>query len=85
MSLPMARRTSLRKRLLRCVVAILLLFGVLFYFSQQIYSLVAAPLRAYLPEGATMIATGVASPFLTPFKLTMMALNMLSIISVATF
>ena len=37
-----AHLTELRKRLLRCVVAILLLFGALFYFSQQIYALVAA-------------------------------------------
>ncbi|MDP3814969.1 twin-arginine translocase subunit TatC [Pseudomonas sp.] len=62
--------TELRTRLLRCVVAVLLLFAGLFYFAQDIYTLVSAPLRAYLPEGATMIATGVASPFLTPFKLT---------------
>ena len=63
--------TELRTRLLRCVIAILLIFACLFYFAQDIYALVAAPLRAYLPEGATMIATGVASPFLTPFKLTL--------------
>ncbi|MGB4075409.1 twin-arginine translocase subunit TatC [Pseudomonas sp.] len=62
--------TELRSRLLRCVVSVLLLFGGLFYFAQDIYTIVSAPLRAYLPEGATMIATGVASPFLTPFKLT---------------
>lgn len=73
-----AHLTELRKRLLRCVIAIGLLFAGLFYFSQQIYSLVAAPLRAYLPEGATMIATGVASPFLTPFKLTLMVALFLS-------
>ncbi|PTU72929.1 twin-arginine translocase subunit TatC [Pseudomonas mangrovi] len=66
-----AHLTELRNRVLRCVVAVLLIFGVLFYFAQDIYALVAAPLRAYLPEGATMIATGVASPFLTPFKLTL--------------
>ena len=70
--------TELRTRLLRIVGAVLLLFAGLFYFSQDIYSLVAAPLRAYLPEGATMIATGVASPFLTPFKLTMMVALFLS-------
>ncbi|NMZ67420.1 sec-independent protein translocase protein TatC [Pseudomonas peli] len=70
--------TELRTRLLRIVAAILLLFAGLFYFSQDIYALVAAPLRAYLPEGATMIATGVASPFLTPFKLTMMVALFLS-------
>ena len=73
-----AHLTELRKRLLRCVIAIVLLFAGLFYFSQQIYAMVAAPLRAYLPEGATMIATGVASPFLTPFKLTLMVSLFLS-------
>ena len=63
--------TELRTRLLRCVVAIFVIFAGLFYFAQKIYTLVSAPLRQYLPEGATMIATDVASPFLTPFKLTM--------------
>ncbi|MGE8496695.1 MAG: twin-arginine translocase subunit TatC [Pseudomonas sp.] len=62
--------TELRSRMLRCIVMIFLLFAGLFYFAQDIYTIVSAPLRAYLPEGATMIATGVASPFLTPFKLT---------------
>lgn len=74
-----AHLTELRTRLLRCVVTILLIFAGLFYFTQDIYALVAAPLRAYLPEGATMIATGVASPFLTPFKLTLMVSLFLSI------
>lgn len=64
--------TELRTRLLRCVAAIFLIFAGLFSFTQKIYTLVSAPLRVYLPEGATMIATDVASPFLTPFKLTMM-------------
>lgn len=65
-----AHLTELRSRLLRCVIAIFIVFAGLFYFAQDIYTFVSAPLRAYLPEGATMIATGVASPFLTPFKLT---------------
>ena len=69
---------SASTRLLRSVVVVLLLFAGLFYFSQDIYALVAAPLRAYLPIGATMIATGVASPFLTPFKLTLMLALFLS-------
>jgi len=73
-----AHLTELRTRLLRSVCAVFLLFAGLFYFSQDIYALVAAPLRAYLPEGATMIATGVASPFLTPFKLTLMVALFLS-------
>ncbi|NAS62895.1 twin-arginine translocase subunit TatC [Pseudomonas syringae pv. actinidiae] len=70
--------TELRTRLLRCVAAVFLIFAGLFYFTQKIYTLVSAPLRAYLPEGATMIATDVASPFITPFKLTMMVALFLS-------
>ena len=73
-----AHLTELRTRLLRCVIAVLVIFSGLFYFSQDIYALVAAPLRAYLPEGATMIAIGVASPFLTPFKLTLVVALFLS-------
>lgn len=61
---------ELRQRLLRALVVVLLLFVVLFPFANEIYQYVSAPLRVYLPEGATMIATEVASPFLTPFKLT---------------
>ena len=74
-----AHLTELRTRLLRCVIAVLLMFAGLFYFAQDIYTIVSAPLRAYLPEGATMIATGVASPFLTPFKLTAWVALFLSI------
>lgn len=78
-SMPLvAHLMELRTRLLRCVVTILVIFAGLFYFAQDIYAMVAAPLRAYLPEGATMIATGVASPFLTPFKLTMVVSLFLS-------
>ncbi len=73
-----AHLTELRNRILRCVIAVLIIFAGLFYFAQDIYALVAAPLRAYLPEGATMIATGVASPFLTPFKLTLVVALFLS-------
>ncbi|WP_213875629.1 twin-arginine translocase subunit TatC [Pseudomonas sp. dw_358] len=71
--------TELRTRLLRCVVVVFLVFAGLFSFAQQIYTIVSAPLREYLPPGATMIATDVASPFLTPFKLTMMVSLFLAI------
>ncbi len=63
--------TELRTHLLRSVAAIFLIFAGLFYFSQKIYTLVSEPLRRFLPEGTSMIATDVASPFLAPFKLTM--------------
>jgi len=62
---------ELRDRLLRALVAIFILFIPLFVFSQEIYTLVAKPLMDALPEGASMIATDVTSPFLVPFKLTL--------------
>jgi hypothetical protein len=71
--------TELRTRLLRCVAAIFIIFAGLFAFTQQIYTFVSTPLRAYLPAGATMIATDVSSPFLTPLKLTMMVSLFLAI------
>lgn len=61
---------ELRSRLLRSVLMILVIFLGLFYFANDIYAFIADPLRAHLPEGTSMIATEVASPFLTPFKLT---------------
>ena len=62
---------ELRTRLLRSVIAVLVLFAGLFYFSSTLYEFVSEPLRVYLPEGTSMIATDVASPFLAPFKLTL--------------
>ncbi|MBB6519847.1 twin-arginine translocase subunit TatC [Pseudoteredinibacter isoporae] len=62
---------ELRDRLLRCILIVLLVFAGLFYFANDIYTFVAAPLQKFLPEGAGMIATEVAAPFLTPFKLTL--------------
>lgn len=61
---------ELRNRLLRSLLAVLVIFLGLIYFANDLYVFLSEPLRAYLPEGATMIATEVASPFLTPFKLT---------------
>lgn len=63
---------ELRDRLLRMVLAILIVFLSLFAFSEEIFSYVAAPLLSHMPEGTSMIATGVTSPFLVPFKLVML-------------
>ena len=68
-----AHLTELRDRLLRALLAVLVAFIGLFPFANDIYTFVSDPLRKLLPEGATMIATEVASPFLTPFKLTLVA------------
>ncbi|HAV43808.1 MAG TPA: twin-arginine translocase subunit TatC, partial [Halomonas sp.] len=62
---------ELRSRLMKAIVVILVVFLGLYSFANDIYSFVAEPLMALLPEGSQMIATEVASPFLAPFKLTL--------------
>jgi sec-independent protein translocase protein TatC len=62
---------ELRSRLLKASVAVLAVFVCLVPFAQEIFTAVATPLMAQLPEGSSMIATQVASPFLTPFKTTL--------------
>jgi sec-independent protein translocase protein TatC len=68
----MSHLVELRDRVVRMVVAILVLFVGMFYWANDIYVYLAAPLTRHLPEGANMIAIDVASPFLTPFKLVLM-------------
>ena len=63
---------ELRSRLLVIATAVIIAFVVLLPFSRDIFTLVSEPLREVLP-GNAMIATAVASPLLTPFKLTFFA------------
>lgn len=67
----LAHIVELRNRLIRCIIVVLVIFVGLFAFSNDLYLYISEPLRAQLPETSTMIATDVASPFLTPFKLTL--------------
>ena len=60
---------ELRSRLIKIAAAVILLFVMLLPFSQRIFQIVSKPLVEVLP-GQKMIATAVASPLLTPFKLT---------------
>lgn len=62
---------ELRSRLLKAVLAVIGVFLVLIPFSQQLYQWLSAPLIAKLPDNSQMIAIDVASPFLTPLKLTL--------------
>lgn len=68
-----AHLTELREKLLRAILAVLVIFLCLFPFSNDIYAFVSEPLRAILPDGNNMIATDVTTPFFTPFKLTLVA------------
>lgn len=60
---------DLKTSLTRSILAIIVFFIILFPFANEIYTYISQPLTRYLPEGTSMIATAVASPFLTPFKL----------------
>lgn len=66
----MSHLVELRNRLLHVVLAVLVIFLGLFYFANDMYLILVEPLSAILPADGAMIATGVASPFLVPFKLT---------------
>jgi sec-independent protein translocase protein TatC len=62
---------ELRDRLLRVVLAVILIFLGLAPFANWLFSRLSGPLTAQLPQGTSMVAIDVASPFFTPFKLAM--------------
>ena len=70
---------ELRVRLLRSFAGVVIVFLPLIFFSNEIYQLAASPLQALLPENSSMIATQVASPFLSPLKLTFYLSLMISL------
>ena len=69
---------ELRTAALRSIICVFVIALALFPFANQIYSYIAVPLIEKLPEGGNMIATEVASPFFTPFKLTLFCAIFLS-------
>jgi len=68
-----AHLLELRNRLVYALIAVGVVFLALVPFANQVYAIIAQPLMAQLPEGMSMIATEVASPFLTPLKFTLAA------------
>ncbi len=64
--------TELRTRLLRIFIGVGVVFIGLFPFANALYEYLSAPLIKHLPQGSSMVAIEVASPFLTPFKLTLL-------------
>jgi sec-independent protein translocase protein TatC len=69
---------ELRDRLLRALVAVGLAFVPCMYYSNDLFSFLAQPLISKLPQGGNLIATGVMSPFTTPFKMSFFAALMLA-------
>lgn len=70
---------ELRSRLMRSLLVVLAIFLVLYPFREPLYHWLAGPLQAVLPEGAHMIATQVATPFLIPLKLALVGAFFVSI------
>nr|VFK12980.1 MAG: sec-independent protein translocase protein TatC [Candidatus Kentron sp. LFY] len=65
----LAHLVELRDRLLRSLLAVIVVLLALIPFANDLYEWLSAPLLKYLPQGTSMIATEVASPFFAPFKL----------------
>ncbi|WP_298429802.1 twin-arginine translocase subunit TatC, partial [Ottowia sp.] len=76
-----AHLMELRDRLIKSVVAIAVVAGALALYPGPgaLYDLLAAPLIAHLPQGATLIATSVISPFMVPLKIMLMAAFMIAL------
>jgi len=70
---------ELRTRLLRALTMVVIVLVCLLPFARRIYAVLAEPLMSQLPEGSNMIAIDVASPFLAPFKLTLLLAVVVSI------
>ena len=72
---------ELRDRLIRALVAVGICFGALMLWPGPagLYDMLAAPLVANLPQGATLIATNVISPFIVPLKITLLAAFLLAL------
>ena len=76
MSLPedsfLSHLVELRDRLIRAILAIVIIFVCLFPWAKDLYTALAQPLLDTLPQGGQMIATDVVGVFLVPMKVTMM-------------
>ena len=72
---------ELRQRVVHALIAFLVVFVAIFLWpgAAPIYDFLAAPLMNALPEGATMIATGVVTPFLVPMKVTALVAFMIAL------
>jgi len=72
---------ELRDRLLKALAAMGVMAALLALYPGPgaLYDLLAAPLVAHLPKGATLIATSVISPFMVPLKILLMASFLLAL------
>jgi sec-independent protein translocase protein TatC len=76
-----AHLIELRDRLIRAMLAVLVVAAVLFIFPgpSRLYDWLAAPLIASLPQGTHLIATSVISPFVVPLKILLLTAFLVSL------
>jgi len=67
-----AHLVELRDRLIRALISVVVVFLLLVAWAREIYTLLATPMLAALPQGGQMIATDVAGAFLVPMKVTLL-------------
>lgn len=70
--------TELRARLVKSLIFLFIIFAVLAYFANNLYTFLALPLLKFLPQGH-LIATEIVSPFFVPFKLAFLASMLLAV------
>lgn len=63
---------EMRNRLMRALIAVLVVFLAIAFWASDLYDLLALPMMKALPEGTKMIATGVVTPFLVPIKVALL-------------
>src|SRR5579871_5038667 len=69
---------ELRSRLIYSLIVLFVVFAVLLYFANNLYTWLALPLLRFLPQGH-LIATQIVSPFFVPFKLAFMASMLIAV------
>ncbi|MHA7878835.1 MAG: twin-arginine translocase subunit TatC [Saccharospirillum sp.] len=70
---------ELRDRMIRSLVVVLVVFLGLYFLAGDLYMVLVRPLEVLLPEDGMLIATGVASPFFVPLKLTIVLAVFISV------
>jgi sec-independent protein translocase protein TatC len=69
---------EIRSRLIYSLIFLFIIFSILLYFANHLYTLLALPLLKFLPQGH-LIATEIVSPFFVPFKLAFLASMLLCV------
>src|SRR5690349_20965358 len=62
---------ELRQRLLKCVIAIAIVFAPCAWYANDLFTIIATPLISKMPEGSSLIAISLISPFMAPLKLSL--------------